>query len=272
MVPAMIDHVIEVDGVRLRARTLGSIRRDRPTLVFIHEGLGCIELWGDFPQALCDATGLAALIYDREGYGGSDPLRAQWGLDYRHHQGRDVLPLVLDRMGVGPAVLVGHSDGGVMALIFAAAYPERARGVVALAPQVCMAPACLDGMAAIIRRFESGGKLREVLRRFHGEKADRTFYNWAHTWISEAFMAWRMPDDLARVRCPVLAIFGAKDEYGIDHLIDHLRRDLKVPPAITVLAEAAHIPHHEDRAGTLAQAVGFIAALTAPPPLAPCKD
>jgi pimeloyl-ACP methyl ester carboxylesterase len=118
-------------------------------------------------------------------------------------------------------------------------------------------------MHAIISRFESGGKLREVLRRFHGEKADTTFYNWAHTWISEHFMTWRMADDLARIRCPVQAIFGAKDEYGNDHLIAHLRNDLRVPPAITVLDEAAHIPHHEDRAGTLAALVPFITATLA---------
>ncbi len=266
----MSDDLLLVDGVRLRVRVLGRIRQDRPTLVFMHEGLGCIELWGDFPQALVQATGLAALVYDREGYGGSDPLRADWDLDYRHHQGRDVLPQVLDAMGVGRALLIGHSDGGVMALIFAAADPERALGVIGLAPQVCMAPACLDGMHAIVRRYESGGKLRDVLRRVHGEKADATFYTWARTWISDAFMAWRMPDDLARVRCPVLGIFGAKDEYGIDHLIDHLKTDLAAPPEITVLANAGHIPHHEDRAGTLAAAVRFIAACCGvPPPTSP---
>lgn len=259
MVPAMSDQFIEVDGVRLRARTLGKIHSDRPALVFVHEGLGCIELWGDFPQAVADATGLPALIYDREGYGKSDPLRTKWGLDYRHHQGRDVLPQVLDRMGVGRALFVAHSDGGVMALIFAGAYPDRALGVVGLAPQVCMTPACLDGMHAIIRRYESSDKLRGVMQRFHGEKADTAFYNWAHTWTSDQFMTWRMPEDLARIRCPVLGIFGAKDEYGIDHLIDHLKAELKSPPRIVVLPDAAHIPHHEDRAGTLAAVVPFVA-------------
>jgi len=263
MFSAMNDRMLAIDGTRLRVRTLGEIREGWLTLVFVHEGLGCIELWGDFPQAVAEATGLPALIYDREGYGGSDPLRARWQLDYRHHQGRDVLPAVLDEMGVGRALLIGHSDGGVMALICAAARPDRVAGLVGLAPQVCMSPACMDGMQAIMRRYASGDKLREVMRRFHGEKADDTFYNWANTWISEAFQTWRMPDDLARVRCPVLALFGAEDEYGIDHLIGALKTYLPAAPGIVVFPHAAHIPHHEDRAGTMAAVLPFCARIQA---------
>ncbi len=259
---------IKAGGHRLRWRTLGALTPTAPTLVFLHEGLGSIRMWKDFPDQLVEATGLPALVYDRWGHGESDALTEPRQRSYRRVEALEVLPEVLSQFDHGPLVLIGHSDGGAMSLLFAAAHPDAVLGIIGLAPQVEapsnasvdtgeQRPGAGGAMRAVIEAFEAGG-LRERLERYHGDNTDSMFYGWANAWSSPEFAGWEMHEDLLRVRCPVTVIQGDRDPYGYRHNIQALERDLASAPEVCIHPEAGHIPHHEARAFTLEHATAAV--------------
>jgi pimeloyl-ACP methyl ester carboxylesterase len=227
----------------------------RPVVVFLHEGLGSVAMWKDFPERLCGALGLRGLVYSRPGYGRST-ARAhgeRWPVDFMHRQATQLLPALLSALDV-PAHpwLFGHSDGASIALLYAAAFPDAPAGVVALAPHLFVEEVSVRSIEAARQAYDHRD-LRMRLGRYHRDP-DSAFFGWNDIWLDPAFRAWNIEEEMARIRCPVLAIQGEDDEYGTMAQIDRLA--LRVPQAKLVkLAACGHSPHR-DQPDRVVDAVG----------------
>src|SRR5437879_3197077 len=204
----------ETSFVTVQGRKLEVLRitgADAPTLVFLHEGLGSVAMWRDFPHKAAAATGCAAVVYSRYGYGQSEVLREPRAVDYMHVEALEVLPELLQRLGIENPVLVGHSDGGSIALIYAA-MSDGVKGLVVMAPHVFVEDISVRSIAEAKTAFE-GTDLAEKLGRYHADAA-KTFRGWNDIWLDSAFRSWNIEEVLPRIHCPVLAIQGFDDEYG----------------------------------------------------------
>lgn len=238
-------------------------RRDAPLIVFLHEGLGSVSMWRDWPREVCDAAGARGLVYSREGYGRSTPRRPhrQWPPTFMHRQAERALPRLLDALGVDAArddiVLVGHSDGGSIALLHAAAFPGAARAVVAIAPHIMVE----DLSIASIERARDAyahGDLKARLARHHADP-DSAFGGWCGAWLAPAFRSWTIEAALDRIRCPVLAIQGDRDEYGTLRQVDGIAA--RVPGTrVEVLSGCGHSPQRDQPAVVTAAIAAFVAA------------
>ena len=216
----------------------------KPYLVFLHEGLGCIAMWKDFPRMLCEATGCPCLVYDRIGYGKSSPLTGTRTIHYLHEYGLFELPEVLSKLiPMERYFLIGHSDGGSIALIHAAEKPPGLLGIITEAAHVFVDEETLAGIRLATEAY-SKGKLREALLRFHQEKTDEIFKAWYVTWLSSWFQYWNLEYLLPSVVCPVLAIQGAEDQYGTPAQINSIAAKTERGQKALV-AECGHAPHQE---------------------------
>lgn len=234
------------------------------TLVFLHEGLGSIGQWRHFPPELCARTGLPGLVYDRWGYGRSEPLTGPRPDDYLEREARDSLPEVLDACGItDPPVLFGHSDGASIALLFAAAYPERTRAVISEAAHVFVEAVCLDGIRAAVATYEQGSALRDGLRRYHGASTETMFRGWGDTWLRASRRDWSVEAELRRIACPILIVQGADDEYATRAQVDVIAAGVSGPTEILWLPGCAHSPHHQAREAVLDAAAHFIGGVCA---------
>jgi len=229
-----------------------------PTLIFLHEGLGSAGLWRDFPQRLADRTGCPALAYSRFGYGGSDPVALPRPLDYMQREALDVLPELIERAGVGGHLLIGHSDGASIALIYAArAAAPGLHGVVSEAAHVF----CEGVTVAAIERARAdflSGRLRDALARHHGANTDVAFFGWCDAWLDPDFGAWDIRADLASIRVPVLALQGDDDPYGTIAQLDAIRQRLGTAAQIRVIDRCGHAPHRDQPAAVLAAMATFV--------------
>ena len=232
----------------------------RPPLVFLHEGLGSIRQWRDFPARVAAATGCRALVYDRYGYGQSDVLvEHKRDVRFMHDEALITLPDLLRKLGVEMPLLVGHSDGASIALIHAGAN-HPVRGVVAMAPHVFIEPLCLSSIVAAAEQFETTD-LAEKLGRYHRD-ARKTFYGWADVWLDQNFKSWDIRDDfLPQIRCPVLAIQGYDDIYGTMAQLDDLARRVRGPCELLKLKDCGHAPFREQPEKTLDAVVRFVERL-----------
>ncbi|WP_377154930.1 alpha/beta fold hydrolase [Roseateles sp. UC29_93] len=214
-----------------------------PVMVFLHEGLGSIAMWRDFPARLCAAIGMRGLVYSRPGYGRST-MRApddRWGVDYLHRQAHEVLPAVLAALGVtSPPWLFGHSDGGSIALLHAAKLPTA--GAVVAAPHIVVEDLSLDGIRKTVEVYEAG-PLRERLARFHDDP-DSPFGGWSGTWLSAAFRDWSIVEEIRAIPCPVLAMQGVDDEYGTLEQIRGIAREVPQTRLFEIPA-CGHSPHKD---------------------------
>jgi len=242
--------VIMANGKRLEAVAYGPQPSSAPTLVMLHEGLGCAALWRDFPRKLAAATGLGVFIYSRAGYGRSDPVDLPRPLDYMTREARFSLPEVLDAIGFRRGVLVGHSDGASIAAIYAGAHDdERVEGLVLIAPHVFTEP---SGLASITeaRLAYVAGDLRKRLAKYHAH-VDSAFFGWNRAWLDPAFKAWNIEDFVNRWRVPSLLIQGADDQYGTIAQIRAIEKRTPAPVASLVLDGCRHAPHLEQPDATL---------------------
>ena len=232
----------------------------KPTLVFLHEGLGSIRQWRDFPQKVAAATGCRALVYDRYGYGQSDVLaERKRGVRFMHDEALSALPDLLQVLKVENPILVGHSDGASISLIHAGAN-HPVRGVVAMAPHVFIEPLCLASIAKAAEAFEATD-LEDKLGRYHRD-ARKTFYGWADVWLDKDFVSWDIRDDyLPAIRCPVLAIQGHDDIYGTMRQLDDIARQVKGPCELLKLDNCGHAPFREQPEKTLDAVTRFIKGL-----------
>ena len=237
-----------------------------PALVFLHEGLGSIRQWRGFPARVAAATGRAALVYDRYGYGGSDVLAEPHarqmrsasrpsGVRFMHDAALVELPELLARTGITEPVLIGHSDGASIALIHAGA-GHAVRALVAMAPHLFVEDVCIHSIEAARRQFETGD-LGRRLGRYHRDP-HRTFHLWCDAWLDPAFRAWNIEEFLPAIRCPVLAIQGEDDRYGTMAQLDALARGVGGPCELVKLAACGHSPHLDQPERTLAALVGFL--------------
>ena len=232
----------------------------KPALVFLHEGLGSIRQWRDFPARVAAATGCRALVYDRYGYGQSDVLQeARRAVRFMHDEALLALPELLERLDLKNPVLIGHSDGASIALIHAGA-GHPVRGVVAMAPHVFIEPLCLKSIDKAAEMFESTD-FREKLGRHHRD-ARKTFYGWADVWLDPHFKEWDIRADyLPGVRCPVLAIQGQDDEYGTMAQLDEIERRVGGPCELVKLDQCGHSPFRDQPEIVLKKTDAFIRQL-----------
>ena len=244
-------------GRRLAYEWVGEAGAGKPTLVFLHEGLGSIRQWRDFPERVAAATGCRALVYERYGYGRSDVLEERKRpVSFMHEEGLVSLGALLATLGVENPILIGHSDGASIALIHAGAN-NPVRGVVAMAPHVFIEPLCLTSISNAAHAFENTD-LAEKLGRYHRD-ARRTFYGWADVWLDPEFKSWDIRGDyLPQIRCPVLAIQGYDDEYGTMAQLDELARRVNGPRELLKLRDCGHAPFREQPEKTLEAVVRFV--------------
>ena len=230
-----------------------------PELVFLHEGLGSVAMWRDFPQRVADSTGHAALVYSRVGYGHSSRLTIARRPDYMHVEALKTLPTLLDRLAIERPVLIGHSDGASIALIHAGAGAREVQAVAALAPHVFVEEVSLASIANSKRAFEKGD-LRERLARHHGD-VDSAFRGWNDIWLAPAFRNWNIESSLSRIECPILLIQGKDDEYGTLAQLDAIERQVPGRVERVELAACGHSPQRDQPEATLSALMHFIAAV-----------
>ena len=236
-------------SVRIEYQRLAAdLPSSTPLIVFLHEGLGSLSMWKDFPAQLCAAAGCRGLVYSRPGYGGSTPRPAgeAWAPDFMHRQAHEVLPALLNALGINPEQqvlwLLGHSDGASIALLYAARFPEQLAGAIVLAPHTMVE----DLSIASIEKARSAyvnADLRTRLARHHQEP-DSAFWGWNNIWLHPSFRRWTIEEDIPRIRCPLLAVQGLDDEYGT---LEHIRGiGRRLPNAqLLEMRDCGHSPHRD---------------------------
>jgi pimeloyl-ACP methyl ester carboxylesterase len=244
---------MNVGGVELECEQIAG---EEPALVFLHEGLGSVALWRDFPARLASATGRRALVYSRAGHGQSDVPAVSRTPRFMHEEALDVLPELLRAAGIDEPVLVGHSDGGSIALIHASAHPVS--GLVLLAPHVFVEELSVTSIEEARETFETTD-LRERMGRYHRD-AERTFRLWNDIWLAPEFRSWNIEDVLAEVTAPALVIQGEHDQYGTLAQVEAIERGLGGPVHVAVL-DCRHAPQLEAPEETLVAATAFVRGL-----------
>lgn len=235
--------------LRIEYRWVNEAAHDAPIAVFLHEGLGSIAMWRDWPQTLCERLGMRGLVYSRPGYGLSTPRShdVKWPVDFMTLQARDVLPALLDALEIDASErrrmwVVGHSDGGSIALLYAALHPDALAGAVAIAPHVFVEDISVESIALTKQLYETTD-LRDKLGRYHAD-VDSAFYGWNDVWLNPAFRQWSIVDELASIRQPLLAVQGYDDDYGTMAQIDTIAE--RVPHAqLAKLDACGHSPHRD---------------------------
>ena len=239
-------HQIQIAYIELEKSNLKELTyfQENTILLFLHEALGSIGQWRNFPKLLCDCLGINGFILERRGHGNSDPLNDNRDENYLHEYAYLELNEVIQQIlpGGKRVILVGHSDGGSIALLYASKFPKLISGVVTMAAHVLNEPETRAGIQPAIDAFRSG-KL-EGLKKFHGEKTESLFFAWANTWLSESFKSWNIVDDIQEIKCPILAIQGKEDQYGTKLQLDLIKQT--IPNAgVFFLDFVKHHPHLE---------------------------
>jgi pimeloyl-ACP methyl ester carboxylesterase len=244
--------------VRIEHRWISPHLRQAPLMIFLHEGLGSLAMWKDFPQRLCAALACRGLVYSRPGYGRSTPRAAEeaWDLDFMHRQAHEVLPALLHALDVDSARdqpwLFGHSDGGSIALLYAARFPTQIAAAVVVAPHILVEDLSVASIEKA-RQAYTETDLRERLARYHDDP-DSAFWGWNRIWLHPPFKQWSIEDEIGAIACPLLAVQGLDDEYGTLEQIRGIAR--RVPHTeLLELADCGHSPHR-DQGDKLIVAVG----------------
>lgn len=252
-------HRLEYEWYRPQTGATGRPPEALPVLVFLHEGLGSLALWKDFPQRVVDTTGCSALVYSRYGYGRSDRLAGPRAVDYMHAEALDALPEVLEALAINNPILIGHSDGASISLIYAGA-GHQVRGLVLMAPHVFVEDITIASIAKAGTAFDTTD-LPARLGRYH-EDAPGAFRGWNDIWLHPDFRAWNIEACLPRITAPVLLIQGEDDQYGTMAQIAVLERQLGGSVETSILARCAHSPHVDQAESTLKVITEFVSAVS----------
>jgi pimeloyl-ACP methyl ester carboxylesterase len=253
---------IVADGKRLEAVAYGPPPEQAPTIVMLHEGLGCVALWRDFPQNLAAATGWGVFAYSRAGYGESDPVDLARPLDYMTREARFSLPAVLEAIGLERGILLGHSDGASIAAIYAGDHAvERIKGLILMAPHLFTEAPGLASIAEARRAYETGD-LRARLAKYHAH-VDNAFRGWNGAWLDPGFKAWTIEDAVGRWRVPALIIQGVDDQYGTLAQVRAIEARSPAPVKSLILEACRHSPQIDQPEATLDAIVAFCASVPA---------
>lgn len=288
----------EVAGQRLEYRWIGPQPAQAPTIVFLHEGLGCAEMWRNFPDRVAHETRCGALVYSRRGYGASDPVPGPRPVRFMHDEALQVLPPVIARFKLRDVILFGHSDGASIGIIYAGAYPRSVRGLVLEAPHVFVEPICIESISRIAKKFFTDGTgaerpldeesspqnprakdttlqgcipredemtgLRQKLARYHGANTDSMFKTWTEVWLNPEFLRWNIEEYLPRIEAPMLVIQGEDDEYGTLRQVDAVLSQARGPVEPLVLESCGHSPHRDRPEQVMSTTVQFIRRILNP--------
>lgn len=247
---------LDIGSQRLEYRMIGPRPDAAPTLVLLHEGLGCVGLWGDFPDKLQQATGCGVFVYSRAGYGRSSPVPLPRPLTYMHDEAADTLPKLLDAIGFRRGLLVGHSDGASIAAIYAGTHQDhRVGGLVLLAPHFFTEDAGIASIEEARRAYETGD-LKPRLARWHAD-VDNAFKGWNGAWLDPGFRKWDITQELGYIRVPILIVQGEDDQYGTVAQIEMAERETYCPVETVLLARCGHSPQIDQADMTLEAIAAF---------------
>jgi pimeloyl-ACP methyl ester carboxylesterase len=246
---------VVVDGKRLETLWIQPQQPGRSTLVVLHEGLGSIAMWKDFPAQLATRTGCGVLVYSRYGHGSSDKLMEKRPVRFMHREGEVVLPELLGKLGIERPVLVGHSDGGSISLIFAGKYPDAVSGLILEAPHVFVEDRSIASITQAKVMYETTD-FPQRLSRYHAN-VDVTFWGWNDIWLDPEFRSWNIEEYLPSITCPVLCIQGEEDEYGTIAQVEAIKAAAP-QTEILMLANCKHSPHRDQAEKTLDAMAEFV--------------
>jgi pimeloyl-ACP methyl ester carboxylesterase len=247
-----------IDGHWLEAARIEARDSTLPTIVMLHEGLGSVSHWKDFPRVLSAATGAGVFLYSRYGHGSSDGLEQLRSVSYMHHEAQVVLPEILQKAGIERPLLLGHSDGASIAILYAGTFPASPVGLILEAPHVFLEDITVSNIAQA-RVLYSETDLPQRLGRYHAN-VDSLFWGWNNIWLDPRFRDWNIESYLDSIRCPVLVLQGAEDEYGTRKQIEAIQR--RIPSAAaSMLDDCKHAPHRDRPDATLSAIRRFLGAL-----------
>jgi pimeloyl-ACP methyl ester carboxylesterase len=253
---------IDIGAQRLEYRFVGPRPDKTPTLVLLHEGLGCVELWNDFPDKLSAATGTGVFVYSRAGYGKSSSVRLPRPLSYMHDEARETLPRLLDAIGFKRGLLVGHSDGASIAAVYAGSHQDhRAGGLVLIAPHFFTEDPGIASIVEAKKAYETGD-LRARLARWHAD-VDNAFWGWNGAWLDPEFRKWDITEFLGYIRVPLLIVQGEGDQYGTVKQIEVAQQECYCPVEVALLPGARHSPQREAPEATLKVISDFVSRVLA---------
>jgi pimeloyl-ACP methyl ester carboxylesterase len=252
---------LRIGASDLEYRMIGPMSEDAPTIVMLHEGLGSVGLWGDFPDKLQAATGAGVFFYSRAGYGASTPVTLPRPLDYMHVEALEVLPRLLEQIGFRRGLLLGHSDGASIAAIYAGAHQDhRVQGIALIAPHFVVEDISVASIAEIKTAYETTD-LKAKLARWHKD-VDNAFYGWNGAWLDPKFREWDISEYLAYIRVPVAILQGIDDQYGTMRQVEIARQECYCPVDVTEIPHAGHSPHREAPGVTLEAISDFANAVS----------
>lgn len=248
--------------ITIEYRWISPEKKNRPLIIFLHEGLGCAAMWKDWPDQACAALDCRGMVYSRYGYGQSSPRAPddQRTARYVHEEATQDLPAILDALGLDheKPILFGHSDGASIALLFAAAFPDRVQAIAVAAPHLFVEGMTIASMALARQRYTTTD-LKQKLGHYHRD-ADSVFYAWNDIWLSPAFRQWNIEQDVAQIRCPILALQGTGDEYASLDQISGIKR-LAPQTQLAVLHECGHTPHRDQPEAVIAALRKFLSSV-----------
>jgi pimeloyl-ACP methyl ester carboxylesterase len=259
---ALIKSTVTINGIDLEIGSLAGAAPNAPVIVFLHEGLGSLSTWREFPARLAAMTGQGVLVYSRHGYGRSTVCEAGFAPDYMHREALETLPALLDHFEIASPILYGHSDGASIALIHAGGAGRAVRGLIVEAPHVFVEPESLAGLDMAREAFENGG-LKDSLARHHAD-AESTFRAWNDVWRGSAFLDWNIEDYLPAITASVLMVQGEGDAYGTLAQLDAIEAGVSGACERLVLPDCGHGPHRERAEAVLGAGAGFVGGLGSP--------
>ena len=244
-----------VNGLRLEYRHIAG-DPGRPTIVLLHEGLGCVALWRDFPERVAAATGNPVFAYSRAGYGGSAPISLPRPLDYMSREAADMLPHVISAAGITRYILFGHSDGASIALVHSGMAPAGLESTIVMAPHVFTEACSVASIRAADEAYRNED-LRRRLAKYHGSNVDCAFRGWCDSWLAPDFLDWSIEPSLTGIAVPLLQLQGRDDEYGTIEQLRRIERGVTGPVTTLLLDSCGHAPQFDRTAETLAAVADF---------------
>lgn len=254
-----IKSLVSINGQQLYVE-LNYNYPDKPTIVFLHDSLGCVQLWRDFPQKLAEATQCNVLVYDRLGYGNSEPMPTYERPTHYMELEADVLNELLTKFNIDDVILFGHSDGGTIALLTASKYPEKVTAVIAEAAHIFVEDVTLKGIYEAMEAYKNTN-LPERLQKYHGAKTDTIFRAWTETWTRSDYRDWNIERFLPQITCPLLFIQGDTDEYGTLAQVEQTISQVSGKAEKHIIPNVGHTPHKEATEPALNKSIEFIRGL-----------